>query len=538
MMAANPAAWSQTFITQYSFTNTPDGANPLRLTLANGLLFGSTANGGTNGSGTLFTFNTNNFALTTIYNFTTNIGSGSSPDDVVVSGNEIYGITQVGGTNNVGMIYSVGTNGTGFTSLYSFDGYPDGEYPRTGLILNDGVLYGTTYTGGTGIGTNGGGTVFKINTDGSGYATLHSFTNNPDGAQPQGELVISGNTLYGTTTYGGTNNRGTIFAINTDGTGYTILHSFDSVPEPQYPYGGLVLSGGILYGTGSFGGANTNNGGIFAINTDGTGFRVLYSFSGFTGNMDGTTPKATLTLGGSYLYGTTVSGGSGNGGTIFLINTNGTGFTVLGSFTNGAASGSDLLGGVIRVGNAIWGTTYQSAISNAGTLFLLPLPAITSQPQSLSVTNGNPAVFSVSAADDSTINYQWYFNTNTLLAGQTNNILTFASTTTNNAGTYTVAASDSLGSVTSAPAVLTVIVPASAPTILSFTLDPASGSASFEVANVAGSTNRLWASTNLASPDFWQVIATNVMDVSGLWFFTDTNTAKTNDARFYRFSTP
>lgn len=449
LLGASLPTWAQIFTTPYNFTNTPGGANPLRLTLANGLLFGSTAFGGTNGNGTVFTFDTNSSVLTTIYNFTGANNSGSEPNNVLAGGNKIYGTTLVGGTNSYGMVYAVGTNGSGFVSLYSFDGYPDGENPRSGLVMSGGVLYGTTYLGGTGTGASGVGTVFKINIDGTGYATLHSFTNTPDGAEPQSEPVLGGNTLYGTTTGGGTNGKGTIFAINTNGTGYTVLYSFTNTPGPIYPIGGLVLSAGVLYGTGS-GGGNNANGAIFAINTDGSGFRVLHSFSGST---DGTTPKATLTLTGSYLYGTTVSGGSGSGGTIFLINTNGAGFAVLGSFTNNAASGSDLLGGVIQAGNGMWGTAYQGGISNVGTLFLLPLSA-------------------------------------------------------------------------------------SAPTILSFTFNPTNGSTSFEVANAAGSTNRLWASTNLTSANFWQVIATNVMNASGLWFFTDTNAAKINNARFYRFSTP
>ena len=621
LLAAGRLAMSQPLITQHSFTNTPDGANPLKLVLANGVFFGSTAYGGTNSDGTIFTFNPNSSATTILYNFKGDSTDGISPNNVVVGGNRIFGTTQTGGTNNFGMIFSVGTNGTGFTSLYSFGGNPDGENPRGNLILSGGVLYGITVVGGVGVGLASGGTVFKINTNGTGYATLHSFTNNPDGIEPQGDLILSGNTLYGTTTFGGASGRGIVFSINTDGSGYTILHSFTNAPEPNNPYGGLVVSGGILYGTGSGGGDNTT-GAIFAMSTNnGAGFRVLYSFSGFAGNLDGAIPKASLASAGNSLYGTTVSGGIGNGGTIFILNTNGTGFAVIGSFTNGAVAGSDPLNGVMRVGSAIWGATYQDGVNNGGTIFDIPLPAITSAPQSLTVANGSPVVFRVTAADDLAITYQWYFNTNTLLAGQTNSTLTFAGATNNLAGTYTVVVSDGVGSVTSSPAALVVFAKptitlqpqditvtngnpvsfASAATgdgplvfqwffqtntmvagganpaltftnavsslagyysvlvtnafgsatsryallrvsnqlnLLSFALSRASGSAVFVLANGPNSTNRLWASTNLTSSNYWQVIATNVMDTNGLWFFTDANTAKTNSLRFYRFSTP
>jgi len=71
-----------------------------------------------------------------------------------------------------------------------------------------------------------------------------------------------------------------------------------------------------------------------------------------------------------------------------------------------------------------------------------------------------------------------------------------------------------------------------------FTLNPANGSVSLTLANLAKSTNRLWATTNLAAASYWQVVATNVMATNGLWSFTETNIAKTNNVRFYRFSTP
>lgn len=480
LLAVSLSVRAQGFITQHIFTNTPDGANPGQLVWTNGLFYGNTSGGGTNSSGAIFSYNTNGPVFTPLYSFAGST-NGSSPNNVLVTASAIYGTSQNGGTNGVGMIFSMGTDGTGFNNLYSFGASPDGQYPVCGLILSGVTLYGATHVGGTGIGANSGGIIFKINTDGTGYTPLHSFTNTPDGYQPQSELLLSGSTLYGTTTYGGTNGNGTVFAINTNGTGLVILHSFTNSPEPTFPYGKLVLSAGVLYGTGSGGGTN-GTGGIFAINTDGSGFRTLHSFSGFSGNTDGRVPKASLSLSGSCLYGTTISGGSANGGTLFLINTNGTGFTVIRSFTNNTAAGWAPIGGAIRVGNSVWGTAYLGAGGTFGTLYQLPMPAITLQPQNLTVTNTSPATFTINAADDSPVSYQWYFNTNTLLAGQNTNTLTLASATNNNAGTYTAVVSDGFGSITSSPAVLSVVVPGIPPTVTNqpknFTT-PAGGTASF-----------------------------------------------------------
>src|SRR5438874_12439591 len=68
--------------------------------------------------------------------------------------------------------------------------------------------------------------VCKVNTEGTGFMTLLSFTNGSDGANPVAGLNLSGNTLYGTAQIGGSSGSGTVFALNTDGTGFTILHSF------------------------------------------------------------------------------------------------------------------------------------------------------------------------------------------------------------------------------------------------------------------------------------------------------------------------
>ena len=90
-------------------------------------------------------------------------------------------------------------------------------------MLSDTRLYGTTYYGGN---NNGYGTVFAVNTDGSGFTVLKAFTGGNDGANPEAGMVLSGTTLYGATGQGGSNDFGTVFKVNTDGTGFTVLKNF------------------------------------------------------------------------------------------------------------------------------------------------------------------------------------------------------------------------------------------------------------------------------------------------------------------------
>ncbi len=232
-----------------------------------------------------------------------------------------------------------------FTVLHSFTNGSDGANPYCGLVSSGNTLYGVA----AGVGGSGTGPVFAVNTDGSGFTNLYSFTGGRGGSGPEGGLLLSGNTLYGTTYLGGVGfpGNGIVYAVNTDGTGFTNLHTFTATSFLTGTNGDgansravLVLSGNTLYGTASAGGSS-GSGTVFAVNTDGTGFTNLHSFTlpqtdSFLGthtNYDGASPSAGLVLSGNTLYGTAENcGGSGNG-TVFAISTDGTGFTNLHSFT-------------------------------------------------------------------------------------------------------------------------------------------------------------------------------------------------------------
>src|SRR5262249_30918110 len=189
----------------------------------------------------------------------------------------------------------------------------DGANSRVGLIQGpDGTLYGTTYRGGaTGCAEVTCGTVFQIAPDGSGFTLLHKFIGATmmDGANPLAGLIQSPDgTLYGTTQFGGST-IGTVFKIAPDGSGLTILHSFTNAPtDGRNPAAGLIQGpDGTLYGTTVSGGTNSA-GTIFRLAPDGSGFTLLHSFTG--GPTDGATPPSPeeRRVGGE-LYGTSAHGG-------------------------------------------------------------------------------------------------------------------------------------------------------------------------------------------------------------------------------------
>ncbi len=340
-------------------TNSEGAAPQAGLVLSGHTLYGTASAGGTSGCGTVFKINTDGTGFALVHTFRAQeiadrFGNyeGSRPmARLTLSGHTLYGTTQRGG-HNEGTVFKVNTDGTGFATLYSFSASTgrdltnrDGAFPETELLVSGDRLYGTAWSGGPGRG----GTVFRLSTDGTGFTVLHSFdvlrapsnghgsSVNADGGYPEAGLVISGRTLYGSTQAGGPAGNGTVFKLRTDGSGFTVLHSFaphgnTSAPEDRNSDGahpkGLLLSGNILYGIASENGRGFW-GTLFRLNTDGTGFEALHSFDG----TDGNGPSGTLLLSGDTLYGTANYGGGNGGGTAYRLQADGEGFTVLHRFT-------------------------------------------------------------------------------------------------------------------------------------------------------------------------------------------------------------
>ncbi len=373
-ISASSVADGQTYNVLLSFSGT-GGAYPGEypwgdLTLSGSTLYGMTQGGGTNGYGNIFSINTDGSGFHNLLSFTGSSGAnlgGLPTGSLTLSGSTLYGMTRAGGVNAEGNMFSINTNGSGFQNLLSFSG-TNGYAPWGNLTLNDSTLYGMTAWGGA----NTEGNIFSIKTDGSGFQNLLSFSSD-NGGWPTGSLTLSGSTLYGMTQGGGLLNNGTIFKINTDGTGFQNLLSFSgsSGAYPgEYPRGDLTLSGSTLYGVTQQGGAD-GLGNIFSINTDGTGFKNLLSFSG----TNGSTPHGSLTVSGSTLYGMTAYGGTNGDGTIFSISTDGSGFQTLLSF-NGA-NGEVPLGSLTLNRSTLYGMTEGGGACNDGTVFSLTLPTAT-----------------------------------------------------------------------------------------------------------------------------------------------------------------
>jgi len=247
---------------------------------------------------------------------------------------------------------------------------PDGAYPTAGLIQGqDGFLYGVASDGGVRSSCNGAlgcGTLFRISTAGA-FTLLHQFcsgdgcANPTEGGLPVAHLVQTpAGALCGTTQQGGIGNDGTVFCATTAGSVST-LYAFNHTngTDGDQLDGALLVGadGETLYGTTAFGGAK-GGGIVFAYRAG--AISVLHAFdSGSSTPGTGANPECALIFGADgKLYGTTYTGATG--GVIFRLRTNGTDFASHAVFSPEiAGQGFEATSGLVLASNGLmYGTTY------------------------------------------------------------------------------------------------------------------------------------------------------------------------------------
>lgn len=285
----------------------------------------------------------------------------------------LYGTTELGGTNNQGTIFEIAPNSNGTwteTVLYNFTGGPDGGQPYGSLVFDtSGNLYGTTNFGGSSNCNMGCGTVFEL-TPGSGGWTetmLYTFTGGSDGREPSARVRLdaAGN-LYGTTLQGGNIGSvcsagcGTVFELVHGSSGWSesVLYAFQGGSDGASPYDGLTFDpAGNLYGTTYAGGAAAS-GTIFKLAPGSSGWTES-ALHAFNGGHDGKYPFGDLIVDASgNLYGTAFQGGAGYGVVYELSPSSNGGWRerVLHSFYNTPA-GNPVAGLVLDPTGNLYGTT-------------------------------------------------------------------------------------------------------------------------------------------------------------------------------------
>jgi uncharacterized repeat protein (TIGR03803 family) len=404
------------FTSLHDFTG-PNGARPAGglFLHSNGLLYGTTEFGGTEGFGTAFSLSTAAVPVfTSIRSFADLVGSQPVGELVAADATTLLGAVATGGTSGFGGIYQLTTGGV-FTMLASFtgeSGIVPGASPRAGLVADGGgFFHGVTSAGGPG----NLGTVFKINAAGTysvtahlsppagwmpsgapvadgtggwlfplaaggtqGGGTLASWSQagglsvaaalgGTFGSAPDGGLILKAGSYYGVASQGAASGRGAAFRYQ-PGSGLSLVNAFTSTGG-ALPEGALIDgSDGALYGVGREGGTSAR-GTLYKVTTAGVRTRIV-SFTGTGGAAPGNTPRGPLVLAANQnYYGVTTLGGSSDRGVLFKISPLGT-YTVLAHFTT---TGPRLpAGGLVKGGDGfIYGTCSSGGTADAGALFRL-----------------------------------------------------------------------------------------------------------------------------------------------------------------------
>jgi uncharacterized repeat protein (TIGR03803 family) len=372
-------------------TNAVDGADPkgsLTYVSATGLLFGRTSTTTSDGDGTVFQIDPTGTGYAVDQFFTGAKTDGNDPrhNSMTLVGTVLYGTTLTGGQHDNGTIFSINDDGTGYLLLKNFDKTQKnngGDQPHSCFAAAGTVLYGMTSEGGKKGGTTGDGVIFSYDTSTGTYTALFSF-DGKDGSDPHGQPIVdpNGTTLYGMTRTGGKADVGVIYSFDTKKKKYKVLHSF-SCPGNGMPtcvdksdgaipdHGALVQLNSTLFGLTSVGG-KYGNGVLFSIRTDGKHFKILQNF-GEPSTNDGVNPYGSLLLSGTTLYGTTQLGGNTGNGTVFQIDTDGTGYGRLYDFQNGN-DGQKPIDNVILLDNTLYGMTEKGGLCGNGAIFAIVLP--------------------------------------------------------------------------------------------------------------------------------------------------------------------
>lgn len=315
--------------------------------------------------------------------------NGRKPTGLTYSAvdDKLYGTTSEGGVNGsiydgMGTVFSLNSDGTGFAKLIDFDlafSVPQPGHPQAGLLeASDGYFYGT---GSSSSNATGAGAIFRMDRTGA-YDVIWTF-HGTDGGTPQSKLVEgSDGFLYGTTAFGGASNAGTVFKIDKAGAALTTLYQFTGTAT--HPRGLLLdtsTGSDIFYGL-TGGGGTGELGSVFSITPSGT-FTTIASFTmtpGFSWATQGAYPNGALVKGSNgLLYGTTESAGPipfGSLGVVFSVDPASGEIAVVHDYTSDPGTGFRTTAGlIVAADGTLVGTTLNGGAHRAGTAYRVDVSA-------------------------------------------------------------------------------------------------------------------------------------------------------------------
>lgn len=365
------------FTNLYDFTPLGDeGSQPNAVIAHDNMVYGTTRDGGAMGQGSLWSYSTTSNDFTILHHF------NESPwSNLTFSGTVLFGTTLEGD----GTVWSFDTTTSSFSTLHEFNDLQDGRSPTSGLAISNGVLYGTARGGGQ----HGDGTVWTLELGTRAFSTLHNFEFEL-GISGNGDVLVSGETLFGTSNLGGTSlcpspiaapACGTFWSVDLDTATFNELHHF-SDGDGAFPQDLVELPSGRIIGTTLSGGAhscdpvvNAGCGTLWTFEPDAAVFASLHSFDG----IDGESPRNFIASGQS-IYGAARFGGAENGGTIWSLDSTSNAFSKLHDFreaVDGEVPSSMAYVDTTLFGAAEFGGANQcraTGFTGCGTLWALVVP--------------------------------------------------------------------------------------------------------------------------------------------------------------------
>jgi len=335
----DPATNTETLL--YSFSRDSDGQAPwgdLVYCPLNGLLYGLTPGGGVYDGGAVITFDPATNTEKRVWSFGHGTSAASPYGDLVYDATNqlFYGMSFGGGRNGTGTVFSLNPATDSARVLWNWGYSPGASLPYGNLVLNpnNNLYYGLTQSGGN----YNDGAIITLNPATDTVHRVYNFNDAPGGEIPYASLVwyAPNNLFYGVTTQGGTDSLGVIFSFNPADSIETPLYNFGFGSDAASPQGNLIFDQGkgLFYGLAINGGTN-GTGAIFSFDPGNNSEAVVYNFGSVL--HDGEYPNGSLTYNAAnqLYYGTTQSGGTHVGGTIFSFNAGNNTETTVWSFGNG-----------------------------------------------------------------------------------------------------------------------------------------------------------------------------------------------------------
>ena len=351
--------------TRYTFTGPANGANPEGGLVFDGtMLYGAASSSGPGGYGTVFSFDPASDLESTIYSFAGQADGAFPSGNLTMANGLLYGTTESGtpGGTRGGTVFAVDSTTGAETTLYGFPGSdapgPSGVSPLAGVIAFNGSLYGTAAYGGSG----GGGTVFGLDIATASFSVLHAFPDDFSTTNINSSLISAHGRLVGTSSQGDATGYGIVYDYNVASATLQVLHTFTGGSDGVAPQAAVIDLAGTLLGTTT---GSNGFGTVFTASLKTGAETPVYQFSnsGYGGN-----PKAPLIEVGNELYGTTY-GGYATFGSIYSLNPSTYAEVSLAGFSNGQNNGALPDGPLLNVNGTLYGTTAGFYNDDDGTIF-------------------------------------------------------------------------------------------------------------------------------------------------------------------------